>query len=56
MNANPSKLEWLNAEVEDPAHGNIKRTLAILDEIETREPLAIETLVSEDERREKIES
>lgn len=37
----------------DPAHGKIKRTIEILDELESHEPLAIETLVSEDERRGK---
>ena len=51
--SNSLKAEWLNEEPEDPAHGKIKRTIEILDELETREPLAIETIVSEDERRAK---
>ncbi|MCE2960849.1 MAG: hypothetical protein ACK46A_00510 [Akkermansiaceae bacterium] len=51
--SNLLKAEWLNEEPEDPAHGKIKRTIEILDELETRDPLAIETLVSEDERRGK---
>lgn len=46
-----SKSEWLNEEPEDPTHGKIKRTIEILDELETRDPLVIETLVSEDGRR-----
>ena len=51
--SNTLKTEWINAEVEDPAHGKIKRTIEILDELETRESLAIKTIVSEDERRAK---
>jgi predicted CopG family antitoxin len=58
MSHNPAKLEWLLASdpIEPLIHGRLKRTLEILDELEQREPLEIEQLVSEDERREKIES
>jgi hypothetical protein len=56
MSPNLCKLEWLHQSVEpiEPlTHGRLKRTLEILDELEQREPLAIETIVSEDERRQK---
>jgi hypothetical protein len=58
MSANPTKTEWLHQPVEpiEPlVHGQLKRTLEILEELEQRDPLAIEQLVSEDQRREKIE-
>ena len=50
--SNSLKAEWLNEEPEDPAHGKIKRTIEILDELETREPLAIEGLVEHYDLRE----
>jgi hypothetical protein len=56
MSHNPAKLEWLLASdpIEPLIHGRLKRTLEILDELEEqRAPLEIETLVSEDERRQK---
>ena len=57
MSHNPAKLEWLqqpSEPIEPLTHARLKRTLEILDELEEqRAPLEIETLVSEDERREK---
>ncbi len=55
--SNTLKTEWLqqpSEPIEPLTHGRLKRTLEILDELEEqRQPLAIETLVSEDERRQK---
>jgi hypothetical protein len=56
MSHNPTKLQWLEPSdpIEPLTHGRLKRTLEILDELEEqRQPLASETLVSEDERRQK---
>ncbi len=55
MNPALRKMQWLEPSepIEPLIHGQLKRTLEILDELEQREPLAIETLVSDDERREK---
>jgi hypothetical protein len=57
MSHNPAKLEWLqqpSEPIEPLTHARLKRTLEILDELEEqRAPLEIETLVSEDERRQK---
>jgi hypothetical protein len=56
MNFALRKMQWLEPSepIEPLIHGRLKRTLEILDELEQqRELLAIETIVSEDERREK---
>ena len=49
------KTEWLHQPVEpiEPlVHGQLKRTLEILDELEQRDPLAIEGLVEDYDLRE----
>ena len=60
MSLNPCKLEWIKPSepIEPLIHRRLKRTLEILDELEEREPLAIECLITADELRgkEKIES
>ncbi len=56
MNPALRKMQWLEPSepIEPLIHGRLKRTLEILDELEQQpEPLEIETLVSEDKRREK---
>jgi hypothetical protein len=55
MNPALRKMQWLEPSdpIEPLIHGRLKRTLEILDELEQREPLEIEQLVSEDERRQK---
>lgn len=55
MSAKPTKTEWLHQSVEpiEPLiHGRLKRTLDILDELEQRDPLAIEGLVNNYDLRE----